>query len=76
MASSLSGPQTAPLRPVLGVVSDGQCLVDPFIGEDAEDRPEDFFLGNGHIVGHIGEDRRIDEVPLFQAVPDGRRRGL
>ena len=59
---------------VLGVVADLHRLVDRLVAEDRDHRPEDLFLGDGHVVGDVGEHRRLHIVALVQAFRTARRR--
>src|SRR6266849_2069844 len=49
-------------QPVAGVVGDRDGLVDRVVGQDRQYGPEDLLSGDGHVVGHAGEDRRLDPV--------------
>ena len=61
----ITGPDGA-AQAVYAVVGHGDdfCFIGK--GDDAHDGPEDFFLGNAHIVPDIGKYSRFDEPSLFQ----------
>src|ERR1700730_3104185 len=67
---------------VVGVVGDRDGLVDRVVGQDREYGPEHLFPGDGHVVGDVGEDGRLDPVadlelrPVGGAAADGGGRAL
>ena len=54
------------------VIGDRDGLVLGVVGDGTEDRAEDFFPRDAHVVGHVGEQGRLD-IP---AVLAGERRQL
>src|SRR5271155_1525512 len=62
------------LGPHIGRESIGRIVRDLYrlllvlVGEYAEHRSEDLFARDGHIVAHIGKNRRLDVVALSQSV--------
>src|SRR3954451_5882170 len=65
----VAGPDAAG-QPVDRVVGDLDRFVLGVVGDDRQHRPEDLLLGDRHVVGDVGEDRRLDEVALVE--PLGR----
>ena len=61
-------PEYAAAKTVFAVVrhSDDICFV--FEGDDADNRPENFFLGNAHVVLHVSKDGRFNEAAFVQTV--------
>ena len=57
------------------IVGDGDGLLDCVVGDDAENRPEDLFLGNAHIRAHVGKDGRLHIEPDIQTVRATRSAG-
>ncbi|MNK93003.1 hypothetical protein D3C87_1131460 [compost metagenome] len=51
----------------LAVVGDTQRIGFVLERDHADDRAEDFFAGQGHVVGHAGVDGRFDVPAVFEA---------
>src|ERR1700730_10985970 len=58
-------------QPVAGVIGDRDGLVDRVVGQDGQYGPEDLLPGDDHVVGHVGEDRRLDPVAGLELRPAG-----
>src|SRR6185437_15022669 len=64
----------AVLRPDVGgeavgrVIGNLYRLILGLVGQDAQYGAEDLLACNGHVVAHIGENRRLDEIALGQSV--------
>src|SRR5580692_9405159 len=62
-----AGPDAA--RESVGrVVGDRDGLFLRVVGDDREDRTEDLFLGDGHVVANVTENRGSDVVTLLQSL--------
>src|SRR3954467_2276352 len=74
----IARPHTAG-QAVDGVVGDLDGLVLAVVGKDRQHRSEDLLLGDGHIGADLGEDGRLHEVALVQALgglgPTGEQLG-
>ena len=51
---------------VVVVVGHLDGVVDVLVWEDAQDRPEDLFASDRHLVVHVGEDRGCEIEALFE----------
>ena len=62
------------------VVGDAHRLVDVVERQDRQHRAEDLLAGDAHVVAHVGEDRRLQEVAARQvrraAAAGGETRAL
>ena len=54
-------------QPVDHVVAEPQCIGFVLEADDREDGAEHLLLRDTHVVGHIGEDRRLDELTADDA---------
>src|SRR5690606_37509567 len=60
---------------VLGVVGDLDGVVEIVVGDDRQHRTEDLLAGEGHVVGDVGEHRRLDVVAAVEPLrPAGAAR--
>src|SRR3954462_1903948 len=46
------------------VVGDADRILFVLVADDRQDRAEDLLLGDGHVVAHLAEDRRLHEVAV------------
>ncbi len=75
LGSALVGRRDVARQTVRRVVGDLDGLVFVLVGDHRDDRAEDLFLGDGHVVGDIGEDGGLHEVALLDAVGESEATG-
>ena len=61
------------IQTVSGVIGDPDRIIGVFVGNDTEDRSEDFILRDGHIIRDIREDRGMDIVAVIGAFRQAAR---
>src|SRR5690606_2469271 len=59
-------------EPVDGVGGDAGGVVLVVVADDRQQRPDDLFVGDGHVVADLGEDRRLHVVAALQRLALGQ----
>src|SRR5690606_830552 len=60
------GAHDAAVKAVARIVGDGNSFVVSVEADHNPDGPKDFFLGDGHIIAYVVEQRQFDEIPFIQ----------
>src|SRR5690606_2769775 len=60
------GAHDAAVKAVARIVGDGNSFVVSVEADHNPDGPKDFFLGDGHILAYVVEQRQFDGIPFIQ----------